>query len=98
MNTLWQWVRAKKVPLEKAHVALQDVVPIVTHLVPTSSIWEDALDLAVDREHPAYDTLFVALAARLGMKVVTYDNPMLKKFPEWTVSVAEFLGGLPTSH
>jgi predicted nucleic acid-binding protein len=91
VNTLWQWVLSRKVPLEKAHLALQDVGPILTHLVPTSSLWEDALDLAVDRAHPAYDTLFIALAAKLGTKVVTYDSPLMQKFPEWTISVPNFL-------
>lgn len=91
VNTLWQWVRVRGVSLERAHVALQNAVPILTNLVPASALWEDALDLAVDRAHPAYDTLFVALAARLGVKVVTYDGPLMKKFPEWTISVPDFL-------
>jgi predicted nucleic acid-binding protein len=92
VNTLWQWVRAREVPLEQAHIALRNVTPILTKLVPTSVLWEDALDLAVARAHPAYDTLFVALAARLGVKVVTYDGPLMRKFPEWTISVPDFLG------
>lgn len=93
VNTLWQWVRMRGVSLERAHIALKNVNPILTNLVPTYVLWEDALDLAVDRAHPAYDTLFVALAARLGVKVVTYDGPLMKKFPEWTISVPDFLGG-----
>ncbi|HYO12371.1 MAG TPA: type II toxin-antitoxin system VapC family toxin [Thermoanaerobaculia bacterium] len=92
INTFWQWVATRTVPMEIAQLALQDADRVVTHFVPTNALWEDALELAVARKHPAYDTLFVALAASSGVKVVTYDGPLLLKFPEWTISVPDFLG------
>ena len=42
------------------------------------------LELARDSDCSAYDCEFVALAARLGVKVVTMDKKMLKSFPQYT--------------
>ncbi len=91
VNTVWQWVRLCGTPLETARDVLADTEIVVTHFVPLSLLWEDALEFAVDRDHPAYDTFFVALAAATGFKVVTYDEPLRKRFPEWTISVPKFL-------
>ena len=41
-------------------------------------------ELVRDSDCSAYDCEFVALAARLGMKVVTMDGKMLKAFPKHT--------------
>ena len=90
-NTVWQWVHFADAPLETGLQVLRDTEVVVTHFVSLSEIWEDALELAVAHRHPAYDTLFIALAARTGAKVVTYDQTMLERFPEWTLSVAQYL-------
>ncbi|HYU32559.1 MAG TPA: type II toxin-antitoxin system VapC family toxin [Thermoanaerobaculia bacterium] len=91
VNVLWMSVRSRKVSPELAHEVLQDVPKLVTHFVPTELLWDQALDLAIAREHPAYDTLFVALAIQSRQKVITFDGPLMSKFPEWTISVPDFL-------
>jgi predicted nucleic acid-binding protein len=42
------------------------------------------LELVRDSDCSAYDCEFVALASRLGVKVVTMDKKMLKAFPQHT--------------
>jgi predicted nucleic acid-binding protein len=42
-----------------------------------------AFDLAVEHDHPVYDTLFIALAQREGLRVATFDRRMLDRFPAW---------------
>ena len=91
VNVLWMSVRAGKVSPELAHEILQDLPKLVTHFVPTEVLWDQALDLAIAREHPAYDTLFIALAIQNRQKVITFDGPLMSKFPEWTLSVRDFL-------
>jgi predicted nucleic acid-binding protein len=46
------------------------------------------LELVRDSDCSAYDCEFVALAVRLGVKVVTMDKKMLKAFPQHTVVLA----------
>ena len=45
-------------------------------------------ELVRDSDCSAYDCEFVALAARLGVKVVTMDRKMLKAFPKHTKALA----------
>lgn len=45
-------------------------------------------ELVRDSDCSAYDCEFVALAARLGVKVVTMDGKMLKAFPKHTKALA----------
>lgn len=46
------------------------------------------LELVRDSDCSAYDCEFVALAVRLGVKVVTLDAKLLKAFPRHTVALS----------
>jgi predicted nucleic acid-binding protein len=46
------------------------------------------LELVRDSDCSAYDCEFVALAVRLGVKVVTMDKKMLKAFSQHTIVLA----------
>ena len=47
------------------------------------------LELVRDSNCSAYDCEFIALAVRLGTKVVTMDGKMLKEFPQHTMALSE---------
>ena len=47
------------------------------------------LELVRDSDCSAYDCEFVALAARLGVRVVTMDRKMLKAFPQHMEALSE---------
>ena len=47
------------------------------------------LELVRDSNCSAYDCEFIALAVRLGTKVVTMDGKMLKEFPKHAVALSE---------
>lgn len=46
------------------------------------------LELVRDSDCTAYDCEFVAIAMRLGIKVVTMDKKLLKAFPKHTTSLS----------
>ncbi len=50
--------------------------------IDQAELWEAAIRRAFDANHPAYDTLFVELAARESIPLVTFDNGILTKFPD----------------
>jgi predicted nucleic acid-binding protein len=97
VNIVWQWVQFRNVTLDSGIEVLWDAETLFTQVVPAPALWDQALELAVEREHPAYDTLFVALAAIRGSQVVTYDSDMIKKFPEYSISVPDYLDSYSTS-
>ena len=90
-NVAWQGVRAGHVDASDALDMLDAAAGLVDEATASTVLWHDALMLSVDRNHPVYDTLFVALAAAKATRVVTYDLKMRRRFPEWTVSPTDLL-------
>ncbi|MGH6868065.1 MAG: PIN domain-containing protein [Methylocella sp.] len=73
-NVLWKKVRRSEVSLEHAKLLIERVETFVT-FVPTSfEVGQSALQFAVMLDHPSYDCIYLALAERLGTKLVTADR------------------------
>lgn len=79
--------------MEIALQAIQDLEGIVDEFVPIARDESTALELGVLHRHSPYDTLFVALARRLGTKVVTDDQTLRLRFPNDVLTVPESLTG-----
>ena len=91
VNVVWQWVQYKGVPLDVGIDVLRDAEALVTHVTSSAVLWERALVLAVEASHPAYDTLFLALAELTDTKLVTYDTELRQALPDRVLSPAECL-------
>jgi predicted nucleic acid-binding protein len=91
VNVVWQWVQYKGFTIEVGRDVLRDADALVTHVTSSALLWERALVLAVEAQHPAYDTLFVALAELIGTQLVTYESALQRAFPDRVVSPAVFL-------
>ena len=70
---------------------MRDAEALFTYVIPSDALWEDALRLAVDSGQAAYDTLFVALAVAKELKVITYDQKLLKTWPAYAITPQQFL-------
>lgn len=88
-NVMWQWVTKEGVSVDVAIATLHDAEALFTHVLPASQLWERALELAVEKAHPAYDMLFVAAAERMDTKLVTYDAKLRRKLPDITLAPAD---------
>ncbi len=92
VNVVWRWVSIKGLSLDLGLEVLQDAEGLIDRVIPTEQLWERALELAVQYNHSAYDTLLIA-AAELGeTRVVTFDKKLLQTFPSLTVDAGEFGG------
>ena len=60
---------------------LDAIYAAVTFTVPAYFMWRRALELAALHRHSAYDTLFVALAEREGVPLLTFDRRLHALFP-----------------
>lgn len=90
-NVVWKLVRAKQIDLAEGLGIFDDAMGLVTDVVPAAELWAQAVVLAVDRDHPVYDTMFVALAASRGTRLVTYDRRLRQRFPKLTVAPSTML-------
>lgn len=91
VNVVWQWSRVHDLALERGIEVLADADALITHSVSTERLWERALQLATKNDHPAYDTLFVALAESWETRLVTYDSRLLRKFSDRSISPAQLV-------
>ena len=90
-NVVWQWIKYRSIRQETAYAVLQDANALITNVISSEQIWERALQLTIEADHPAYGTLFVAAAELFEEKVVTYDQSLKLKFPGLVVSPKELL-------
>lgn len=87
-NVLWMASRHKVLSLDEAanRLILADALGI--HAVPNRTLWQGALVRAHQSNIAVYDTLFVELAVRERLPLVTFDAALLKTFPDVTVHPA----------
>ena len=78
-NILWKKVQRGELSREEANLAARLLQGADIELVPTRSLLEAATSAAIELDHPAYDCLYLALAAARGCSFVTADERLLRK-------------------
>ena len=81
-NVLWLAAGAGVIDLPGGFKRLRLARGLNIETIPVRDLWEGALARSIGAGHPAYDTLFVELAVRRGLKLATFDRAVLRKFPE----------------
>ena len=76
-NALWKNVLRGDVDRSDAFAALQIAVAHFERVVPIDELAARALELAVGLRHPIYDCLYLALAEREGVPIVSADAKLL---------------------
>ena len=78
-NILWKKVSRNNLTDQEAILAARVLAVADLELVPTRPLMETATRLAIDLDHPAYDCVYIALAAERGCRFVTADQRLLNK-------------------
>jgi predicted nucleic acid-binding protein len=81
-NVLWRKVRLGHRSPAEAEALLAGAMAPILRLVPMAPLRARALDLAMRRDHPAYDCFYVALAVREGVPLVTADHRLAARFAD----------------
>lgn len=84
-NTLWKYVQQNDITLDQAVELLQQSSALVSDTVGSESLWQGALQLAAQCNHPVYDCLYVALAISRSTQVITYDKRLQRAFSQITI-------------
>ena len=90
-NVLWLWVSHRKVPIETALQVMEDSESLIGLTLSGKDLWERALVLSFDTNHPVYDTYFVAAAEMENTRVVSFDKKLKAAFPKMVLTAPEFL-------
>lgn len=81
-NVLWMATRARVLGVSEALAKLDLARALGILSLPVSGLWHGALARACASGVAAYDTLFVELAVREAVPLVTFDKVVLAAFPE----------------
>jgi len=79
-NILWKKVQRDELSKEEALLAAKLLQAAEIELLPARSLLEEATQLAIELNHPAYDCLYLALAIDNKCQFVTADERLLRKF------------------
>ena len=94
-NILCKKVQRKELSRNQALLAARLLEGADLELLPTRSLLGSATNLAIQLDHPAYDCLYLALAAASDCQFITADQRLLRKLARgnglrgMTLSLAE---------
>jgi predicted nucleic acid-binding protein len=78
-NVLWKKVRRRELSKQEAILAARLLQSADIEIVSTRSLLESATSIAIELDHPAYDCVYIALAAVSDCRFVTADGRLLRK-------------------
>lgn len=81
-NAIRMAVRTGALPQNEGHQKLDMASRLGIRPAPIRSLWQPALTRALDSGTALYHTVFVELAAQRELQLATFDNELLKKFPQ----------------
>ncbi len=93
-NAFWKYVREALAPLEDCTIALRNLSGFAD-LHPDRTLYPEALELAARLQHPVYDCLYLALAHRENLPLISADKRMLKLAREQLAIEAMDLATIP---
>ena len=90
-NVLWQWISHRNVSIETALQIMDDAESLIGRTLSGTFLWERALMLSLNSNHPAYDAYFIAAAEMENTQVVSFDKKLKALFPDRVLTAVEFL-------
>ena len=81
-NTLWMAVRAQVLTAAEVPEKLSQASRLGVHSVAVRTLWHGAVMRSLLSKVAVYDTLFVELADREKLPLITYDKKILQAYPE----------------
>ena len=76
-NILWKKVRIRDLTREEASTRLEMLLRAPVSLVESRPLLNSALALSLDLQHPVYDCVYVALALRRDLPLITADERLV---------------------
>lgn len=78
-NILWKKVQRRELVKDEALFAARLLQGADIELLPTRSLLESAVRIAIEIDHPAYDCVYLALAIDRDCQFITADERLLRK-------------------
>jgi predicted nucleic acid-binding protein len=76
-NILWKKVQVKDLTREEASIRMELLVRAPVAVAESRLLLDRALSLSCDLRHPVYDCVYIALAMRRNLPLVTADDRLV---------------------
>lgn len=73
-NALWKAARRRSISRAQANFAVGMILRPFDRIVSTAELSGQALQVAIDTDHPIYDCFYIALAQRENAPLITADE------------------------
>lgn len=73
-NALWKYQRAGVISAAEARTRHAEVCLLIQAFIEEGSLFPEALQLAVDHQHPVYDAVYAVVARRHAATLLTFDK------------------------
>jgi predicted nucleic acid-binding protein len=77
VNVLWKHVRFQGMPQSTAEQVIRDLSALPLKVVAIKRLYRRALQIGLRYQLAVYDSVYVALAERLGCPLISLDSPQL---------------------
>lgn len=99
-NVLWRKARIGELDNASARTAIDSLTAMPIRWFEDESVTADGLRLAINLNHPFYDCLYLALAYRIGVIMVTADRRFLNvvsgtEHQSMVVTLSNYQNALP---
>ncbi len=78
-TTAWKFFHIDGGSLEDIHLLAKRAMELPDQIIPAADLWQDALELAHELNHPVYDCLYLSLARQRGAALLTLDRELIRK-------------------
>ena len=78
-NAAWRRVLSREIPRAHGEEFLETLPHWFESLVPADGLLETAFRMACTLSHPVYDCLYLALAERKETRLITADQPFVRR-------------------
>jgi predicted nucleic acid-binding protein len=78
-NAAWKLAVFSSVPEETVRLRVSAVPKEFEEFVPSIDLKDQALAIALELRHPAYDCFYLALAEQRGYQLVTADDRLIRR-------------------
>ncbi len=75
-NVFWKYHQFENLPIELCEKSLERTIQLVDEFYPTNDLYQEALSVSLQTEHPAYDSMYLVLARRNNATLLTRDKKL----------------------
>ncbi len=77
-NVMWKYNTIKNYPKEKLMKKMRYLLELVDKFVESKDIYEEAISMSFNIDHPAYDAMYLVTCRRRNAKLLTLDSRLIK--------------------